>query len=445
MASATATVRAKPKGKHQRDRLSSKAVANMQDAGYYADGAGLYLRILPSGGKSWSLLYMQHGRQREMMIGPYPDLSLLDARSVADVARAGLREGVDPIEKRKAARATNRVDRARETTFKTAAEQYIESQRAGWKNAKHASQWENTLEKYVYPIIGKLPVADVDKSLVLKCLTPIWNAKPETASRVRGRIENVLDWSKVQDLRAGDNPAEWKGNLEHLLPSPKEVKPVKHHAAMAFEEVPAFAQSLRQRSGISARALEFAILSACRSGEVLGARWSEVDLQKNEWVIPAERMKAKKEHRVPVTPRMREVLLAMQDHRADEEQDGYVFPGANEGKPLSNMALTEQLRGMASKVTVHGFRSSFRDWAGEVSGFPREVIEHALAHQLKDKAEASYARGSLFLKRRKLMEAWSAYCEKKVQAGDVVTDIQTASSRKKESSHENKTVSLRTS
>lgn len=403
----------------ERDRLKALDVSKKRDAGYYPDGAGLYLRVLPSGGKSWALLFTKHGRSREMMIGPYPDLSLLDARSLAAVAKAALREGIDPIEKRKAARAANRLDRARETNFKSAAEAYIESQRAGWKNAKHASQWENTLTKYVYPIIGKLPVADVDKSLVLKCLTPIWNTKPETASRVRGRIETVLDYAKAQDLRAGDNPAAWRGNLDMLLPDRKSVRPVKHHPAMAFENVPAFVQLLRQCSGVSAQALEFAILSACRSGEVLGAQWSEVDLQKNEWVIPAERMKAKKEHRVPVAPRMREILLAMQDHRADDEKDGYVFPGAKKSKPLSNMSMTEQLRGMASKVTVHGFRSSFRDWAGEVSGFPREVIEHALAHQLKDKAEASYARGSLFLKRRKLMETWGTYCEKKVQAAPV--------------------------
>ena len=400
----------------ERDRLTAVEVSKKQEAGYYPDGAGLYLRVLPSGGKSWALLYTKHGRSREMMIGPYPDLSLLDARSLVAVAKAALREGIDPIEKRRAARAANRLVKARETTFEAAADEYIKTHRTGWKNAKHASQWENTLAKYVHPIIGKLPVADVDKSLVLKCLTPIWSVTPETASRVRGRIETVLDWAKVQDLRTGDNPAQWTGNLEHLLPSPKSIKPVQHHAAMVFENVPGFVQSLRQRSGTSARALEFTILTACRSGEVLGMRWSEVDLDRNEWVIPARRMKAQKEHRVPLTPRMCEILLAVQAQRDDDDRDGFTFPGAKKRQPLSNMAMTEQLRGMTVDVTVHGFRSAFRDWAGEVSGFPREVIEHALAHQLKDKAEASYARGTLFTKRRRLMEAWGAYCGKNAKS-----------------------------
>lgn len=413
------------------ERLSALAVAKKKAPGYYPDGGGLYLRVLPSGGKSWSLIYTKHKRSREMTLGPYPDTSLLEARSMAAVARNGLRNGIDPIEKRRAERTALVVDKARSTTFKAAADAYIKAQRVGWKNEKHASQWENTLETYVHPFIGKLPVADIDKALVLRCLTPIWSDKPETASRVRGRIESILGWATVQDLRTGENPAAWRGNLEHLLPARSDVRPVEHHPAMAFEKVPAFIRSLHGRSGISALALEFTILSASRTGEVIGMRWSEIDIDKDEWTIPASRMKAKKEHRVPLTPRMRAILLEMQRLRSDEDGDsGFVFPGTKAGKPLSNMSMTKLLRGIEGDVTVHGFRSSFRDWAGELSGFPREVIEHALAHQLKDKAEAAYARGSLFTKRRKLMEAWSTYCAKVEQAGGNVASIQQAGKRR---------------
>jgi integrase len=300
-------------------------------------------------------------------------------------------------------------------TFKWCAEQYIEAHRAGWKNAKHAAQWEATLDRYAYPKIGELMVHQVELPHILAILRPIWETKTETASRLRGRIESVLNWATVSKYRTGENPARWKGHLDNLLARPSKVAKVEHHAALPFQKVGAFMARLRNQEGMGAQALQFAILTAARSGEVRGAQWAEIDLHAAVWTIPASRMKAEKEHRVPLSPQAVELLRAQPRGTGD----ALVFP-APRGGMLSDMTLSAVLRRMGEAVTAHGFRSSFRDWAGETSGYAREVIEHALAHKLKDKAEASYARGTLFDKRRRLMNDWGAYCNQRGAAGSVI-------------------------
>lgn len=289
--------------------------------------------------------------------------------------------------------------------FQQCAEHYIEAKRAGWKNAKHAAQWGATLTQYAFPIIGTLNVADVTLPHVLKILEPIWTTKTETASRLRGRIQSVLDYATARGYRTGDNPARWTGHLKELLPAPGKVARVEHHAALPWQEVGAFMAELRQQAGMGARALELAILTAARSGEVRGATWAEVDLAQAVWTIPANRMKARKEHRVPLSAEAVELLRTLPRIAGSE----LLFPNSK-GAALSDMTLSAVLKRMGRAVTAHGFRSTFRDWAGECTAYPREVIEHALAHQLRDRAEAAYARGTLFDKRRRLMAEWAQFC-----------------------------------
>ena len=367
--------------------------------GRYRDSEvrGLYLVVRPSGSRAWVLRFQRGGRRRDMGLGPYPEVGLADAREKALGGRRLIKsEGKDPI----AARG-----RAKITTFKEAAEALIESKRPGWRNSKHAAQWSSTLATYAYPKLGALDVNAVDTTAVLDVLRPIWTAKPETASRVRQRIEAVIDYATATGARTGDNPARWKGHLDHLLAKPSTVRKVEHHAALDWRGAPAFMAKLRGRDGISARALEFAILTAARSGEVRGMTWREVDQENAVWTVPAGRIKAGKEQRVPLTP----AALALLGEPG--EPDDLVFPSASKaGAPLSDMALTAVLKRMSrGDITVHGFRSTFRDWAGEATAHAREVIEAALAHRLKDKAEAAYARGDLFTKRRKLMQDWAAH------------------------------------
>ena len=383
--------------------------------GMHADGGGLYLQVTPTGGKSWLYCYMLNGRNREMGLGPLHSVGLADARRKAAEARRLRAEGVDPIEAREAERAKAALEAARAITFKKAAEQYIEAHRAGWRNAKHADQWSSTLETYAYPVLGSLPVQDIDVPLVLKVLEPIWKTKTETASRVRGRIEAVLDWATVRGYRHGDNPARWRGLLENVLPQRSKVQRVEHHPALPYAEIGAFVAALRKQEGISARALEFAILTAARTGEVIGTRWGEFDLAEKAWTIPAERMKAGREHRIPLAPRALEILAAVkplaQVPRSQAEAEAFVFPGGRRGKPLSNMAMLKLLERMGrDDLTAHGFRSTFRDWAAERTSYPREVAEMALAHSVGDKAEAAYRRGDLFEKRRRLMNEWARFC-----------------------------------
>jgi integrase len=320
-----------------------------------------------------------------------------------------LMEGIDPIEARNATRHAANVAATKTSTLDECAEAYIAAHQSGWRNAKHADQWKSTLKTYVSPVFGSLPVDAVDTDLVMKALGSIWTKKPETATRLRGRIESVLDWAKVRGLRTGENPARWRGHLDKLLPRRSKVATVVHHPALPYSQMAEFMTALRKEKGIAALALEFAILTAARTGEVIGAQWSEVDLNSAIWTVPASRMKARREHRVPLSARCMEIVTELQKMRGSE----YLFPGGRKGKPLSNMALLAVLRRMKrSDLTAHGFRSTFRDWAAEQTNYPREVAEMALAHTVGDKVEAAYRRGDMFEKRRHMMEAWRRFCDK---------------------------------
>jgi len=387
-------------------KLSPLTVKNLKEPGYYGDGANLWLQVSPTGSKSWIFRFTRNAKAHEMGIGSLIDFTLAEARDRARDFRKMLADGKDPLALRRETRMIERLEAAKVMTFDQAAAAYIEAHRAGWKSAKHAEQWTTTIRTYASPVIGAVSVNLIDTATLMKILDPIWTTKTETASRLRGRIESVLGWATVRGYRTGDNPARWKGHLDNLLAAPSKVSKVEHHPALPFAEIGAFMIDLRQQEGMGARALEFAILTACRSGEVRGATWAEIDLDGGVWEIPAGRMKAEKEHRVPLSGAALQLLRALP--RVGDTD--LVFPNTK-GAPLSDMTLTAVLRRMGrGDITAHGFRSSFRDWAGETTGFPREVIEHALAHQLKDKAEASYARGSLFTKRVKLMADWARYC-----------------------------------
>jgi integrase len=402
-------------------KLAPVTLGKALKPGMHADGGGLYLQVTaPSkaelqrdpdakGARSWSFRFMLNGQAREMGLGPLHTFSLAEARERARECRKLLADGIDPIEHRKAKRAGERLAAATAMTFKQCAEAYIAGHKAGWKNRVHAAQWPATLSAYVYPIFGDLPVQAVDVGLVTKALEPIWHSKSETASRVRGRIESVLDWAKARDYRQGDNPARWRGHLDKLLPPRAKVRKVTHHPALPYDDMAEFIAALRQQEGIAARALEFLILTAARTGEVIGARWSEFDLAEKLWTVPADRMKASKEHRVPLSPAAVAIIEAMKSARVDNHD--FIFPGGKRGKPLSNMAMLKLLTRMGrGDLTAHGFRSTFRDWAAERTSYPREVAEMALAHAVGDKVEAAYRRGDLFTKRRRLMDEWAKHC-----------------------------------
>jgi integrase len=379
----------------------------------YPDGGGLYLRIAEDGGRAWVYRFMLNRRQREMGLGRLVDVTLAEARRKAQDARALKAQGIDPIEAKRARRAAERAEKARTVTFQDAAQAYIRSHKAGWRNAKHGDQWENTLKAYAYPHIGNLPVQEIDAGLVLKVLEPIWSAKTETASRVRGRIEAILDWATARGHRKGDNPARWRGHMENLLPKRAKVKRVQHHPALPYAEIGAFMADLRKQEGLAALALELLILTATRTSEAIAARWDEIDLKAKVWTIPADRIKAGREHRVPLSAQAVAILKSLQEAREkmpDGEPCPWVFPGVR-GKSLSNGAILSLLRRMKrSDITAHGFRSTFRDWAAEQTAFPRDVAEMALAHAISDKVEAAYRRGDLYEKRKKLMEGWASYC-----------------------------------
>lgn len=394
------------------ERLTALGVDRISKPGLHADGTGLYLRVTPDKTKNWVYRYMLNGKPRWMGLGPLHTISLADARIRAAECRKRRYDGIDPIDTRRADKLKKKLEAARAITFKQCVERYIAAHKAGWHNAKHAAQWTNTLATYVEPEIGKLPVQEIDTALVTKVLEPIWATKPETASRVRQRIEAVLDWATVRQYRSGANPARWRGHLETLLPSRSKVRRVEHHAALPYGELGEFMRALRAQEGIAARALEFAILTAARTGEVLGARWNEIDAYSKLWTVPAERMKAKKEHRVPFGARAIEIMEAMRKLAGSSPAaDAFVFPGAARGKPLSNMAFLMLLRRMRrSDLTAHGFRSTFRDWAAERTNYASEVAEMALAHTVADKVEAAYRRGDLFERRRRLMDDWATYC-----------------------------------
>ncbi|MFL5333357.1 MAG: tyrosine-type recombinase/integrase [Geminicoccaceae bacterium] len=398
-------------------KLTDRAVKSA-GPGRYMDGTvrGLTLLVWPTSARSWVLRYQIAGRRRDMGLGPYPEITLARAREKALEARRLVKEGIDPMDARR---------RTKVLTFQAAAEALIENKRPGWRNAKHAAQWTTTLQTYVYPKLGGLDVKAIDTRAVLDVLRPIWMAKTETASRVRQRIEAVLDYAKALDLRSGENAARWKGNLDHLLPAPSKVKQVEHHAALDWRKVPAFMEELAKRVGSAAKALAFAILTAARSGEVRGMTWGEVDDANSSWNVPAARMKAGKEHRVPLTPAARALLGGRGASSA------LVFPArADTTMPLSDMTLAAVLKRTGyGDLTVHGFRSSFRDWAREATGHPREVAEEALEHGLKDKAEAAYARGDLIVKRRLLMQDWAAFlAQPAAQVIDISINVSAAES-----------------
>ena len=404
-----------------------KVAAKELVPGMYADGAGLYLRVTPKGTRNWVLRYMLDRRPRWMGLGPVSLYGLAEARRRALDARRKRHDGIDPIEARRADRTRQRLDAAKAITFKQCAEGYVASNRAGWRNEKHRYQWDQTLKQFVYPEIGSIPVQAVNTALVLKVLEPIWTEKPETASRVRQRIENILDSAKARGYRDGENPARWRGHLDKILPARSRVRDVEHLAAMPYTELPVFLTNLRTREAIAARALEFLILTAARTGEVIGARWNEIDLIDKTWTVPAARMKAHREHRVPMSPRALAILREMEAVREGDDDNAYVFPGPKRGKPLSNMAFLMLLRRMELKnLTVHGFRATFKTWASERTSFQNEIAESALAHIIGNKVEQAYRRGDLFEKRRKLMDAWARFGEHPTPASKVILISQRA-------------------
>ncbi len=397
--------------------LTARQVQTQKVPGLFADGGGLYLQVAPTGAKTWIFRFQLAGRRRDMGLGSAGVYSLAEARQKAVDARRLVAEAIDPIEHRAGQAAAGALAAVKAMTFRACADQYISSHRAGWRNPKHAAQWPATLSTYVYPSFGALPVQAVDVGLVMMAVEPIWATKPETAGRVRGRIESILDWATARGYRQGENPARWRGHLENLLPARSKVRRVEHHAALPYPEIGAFVIELRQQEGVAARALEFAILTAARTGEVIGARWDEINIAARLWTIPAERMKAAKEHRVPLS----DAALAIVDAMAAIRTGDHVFPGGRAGRPISNMAMLMLLRRMGrGDLTAHGFRSSFRDWAAERTGFPAEVAEMALAHAVADKVEAAYRRGDLFEKRRQLAEAWAKFCGAPTAEGRVV-------------------------
>ncbi|MGB6177244.1 MAG: integrase arm-type DNA-binding domain-containing protein [Methylocella sp.] len=384
------------------NRLTARTVATVVKPGRHGDGGGLYLKVDRSGAKRWIFMFERAGKQREAGLGSANAVPLAKAREIAASFRASLADGRDPIESRRAAQ----IDRDSRKTFGDVAEDFLKSNAPSWRNTKHRAQWRMTLERYGKPLMG-LPVETVDTPAVLAALQPIWQAKPETASRLRGRIEAVLDAARVQGMRSGENPARWRGHLDKLLPKPKKLSR-GHHAAMPSAKVPAFLTNLRERPAIGAWALEFLVLTAARTGEVIGARWSEFDFGAKIWTVPAARMKAGREHRVPLSTS----ALAILEKLAEAKSSDFVFPGQRLDRPPSGMAMEMVLRRMNVRhATVHGFRSAFRDWAGDCTAFPREIAEAALAHVAGDATERAYRRGDALEKRRELMEAWANFCE----------------------------------
>jgi integrase len=386
-------------------KLTAAQVRDAKPGDKLSDGGGLRLDVDKNGNRSWTFRYTSPvtGRERYMGLGPAQDVSLAKARQAAASARELRQQGKDPIDQKREERATKRLARMRGVTFRQCAERLVDAHTGAWKNEKHRQQWRSTLATYVYPVIGDLPVQDIDTGLVLRVLEPIWSEKPETASRIRGRIDNILDWATVAGYRRGENPAVWRGRLAHLLPSKRKVRAVVHHAALPYSELAAFMAALAADTSDAARLLRFMVLTAARYSEAARAEWSEIDLTEQVWNVPAGRMKAGKAHTVPLSAATLEVL--------GELGAGLIFSGMLTGRPVSDVALANCIKRHTNMpATTHGFRSTFRDWAGDCTQFPREVAEAALAHTLDSKTEAAYRRSSALAKRRELMDAWAAYC-----------------------------------
>ena len=396
-------------------KLNPRKVATAT-TGKYEDGGGLRLVVSKTGAKKWIFRFTIRGKRREMGLGSYPDVELGEARAKAAEFRGLAKKGVDPIENRRAAPEAI-------PTFTSCAARYIRAHRRGWKNAKHARQWVRTLKTYVRPRIGQRPVDSIQTEDVLKVLSPIWTSKTETAKRVQGRIESILDFASAHKYRDSSNPARWRGHLDKLLAKPARIKMVRHHPAMPYEEIPAFLRELSANESTSSKALQLLILTATRTSEVLKTEWSEIDFKARIWIVPASRMKTGREHRIP----LQDVALGLLEGMPRVEGNSFVFAGARYARPLSTMALLQLMRGMGFGVdgtrgdyVPHGFRSSFRDWSGEVSSFPRDVAEMALAHTIENKVEAAYRRGDLFEKRRKMMDAWANYLQRPADSDNVV-------------------------
>lgn len=401
--------------------LTALAVKNTKP-GRHADGGGLHLLVKESGARSWVYRFMLNGKSRDIGLGAAGTggVSLAEARDARDALRLKVKAGIDPLEERQQeaakALATAQAERVAGITFKAVAEAYMSTNEGSWRNDKHRQQWRNTLATYVYPVVGELPVGEVRTPHVLKILEPIWKDKAETASRIRGRMETILDAAKARGYREGENPARWRGHIAQILPARSRLTR-GHHKAMPYEAIPEFVRALHDREAVAALALEFTILTAARTGEVIGANWDEVDLEKAIWTIPANRMKAGREHRVPLSPRAEEILRSTQILRKD-----WLFPATNGGS-MSGMAMSMLLRRMKVDVTVHGFRSGFRDWCAECTGYAHEVAEMALAHTIGNKVERAYRRGDLFDKRRRLMDDWATYCATPSMTDRSVTPI----------------------
>lgn len=400
----------------QLGKLTALQVTKLTKPGLHGDGGGLTLQITKAGVKSWLFRFMLEGKAYGMGLGPTHTFSLAEARQKALAARKLLAEGLNPLTEKKENLLAAALVRARMMSFDQCSKAYIEAHKSSWKNAKHLDQWTNTLATYASPVFGQLPVAEIDTALVVKCLAPIWQTKTETASRLRGRIESVLGWAATSGYRTGENPARWKGHLENLLANISKTSRTKNHPSLPWQRISDFMAALKAREGNASRAMAFTILTACRSGEVRGAQWPEFDFKEKVWTIPAKRMKAHREHQVPLSNAALAVLASM------PQSAEFVFPGTK-GQILSDMSLTAVIRRMNSEdskpvwvdaagegITVHGFRSTFRMWTAETTAYPREVAEHALAHKLPDAVERAYQRGTQFLKRQELMAEWGRYC-----------------------------------
>jgi integrase len=427
-----ARLTASAEGRHRnRNRLSTRFVETVKRPGFYADGGNLYLDFKDPPAKNWVLRYKRAGRARDHGLGPYPLVSLAEAREAAIDKLRQLRRGIDPIDARRAERQAAWIERAKAMTFEECGKAYIRAHEASWKNPKHAAQWPATLETYVYPVFGALPVAAIDTALVIRAIEPIWHTRTETASRVRGRIEAVLDWARTSGYREGENPARWKGHLDNLLPPKSKIAPVANHPALPYPELPAFMASLDEigegedaiAPPVGTLALKFTILTAARTGEVIGAHWAEFDLDNKLWTVPAERMKVGREHRVPLSEPAMEILAVLKKLPPSP----FVFQSTPR-RPISNMAMLMTLRRRGRQdLTVHGFRSTFRDWCAERTSFPSEVAEMALAHTVSDKVEAAYRRGDLFEKRRRLAETWAKFCTSPLPVTAEIRALNTAS------------------
>lgn len=388
-------------------RLTSVAISNARTPGLLADGGGLYFRVAPGGSKGWIFRFRREGRTRDGGLGAYPAVGLAKARELAAQCRRSLAAGVDPIDARQAQRRDADRQTARAITFSQCAENFISSHEVAWRNPKHRQQWRNTIKTYAEPNIGSLIVAEVDTTGIVRILEPIWTSKPETASRLRGRLECILDWARARGYREGENPARWRGHLDHLLPPKSKVRTVQHHAAMPYLDVPGFMRVLTANSSPVAQALTFLILTSARTTEVTGAEWNEISFGSRSWEVPASRMKSGRSHRVALS---RPAITLLQD-MAEVRQGDFIFPGARLGTSLSSMAMAMLLRRLNfAHVTVHGFRSSFRTFIAEATSFPSELAEMALAHVVGSAVERAYLRGDLLERRREVAEVWATFC-----------------------------------